>query len=664
VVHFTQLEAAQSAQSLTSLDFCTKEEKQALAKALEGFKFNSPYGPDIKRWLKHGIGLHHAGLLPKYRILVERLAQQGLLKIICGTDTLGVGINVPIRTVLLTKLCKYDGQKTAILSARDFHQITGRAGRKGFDECGWVVAQAPEHVIENMRLEQKRDRDGKKVVKRRPPEKNFVPWDRNTFDRLIAAAPERLVSRFQVSHGMLLNVLARDGDGCAAMRDIIGSCHDSPKQREGHVRRAWQLLRSLTQRSIIEFIPKTETGAKLRVNVELQDDFSMDQSLSLYLLETMALLDKEAADYPLRLLTLVESILEDPDFILRKQLDRLKTQKMNEMKMDGVPFEERIEELDKLEYPKPDREFIYATFNDFSDRHPWVGQENIRPKSIVREMFETFSSFGDYVRSYDLHRAEGLLLRHVNGVYGVIRQTVPDSAKTDAVREMEIYLGAMIRQTDSSLLDEWEKMRDPSYLAPEAKEMRPPGAEEFDRDITRDAKAFTALIRTRIFAFFSSLNKKDFGAALEALEISPLSREGTKETSFSAEISPLSPEGGTQIPSSPVEGSPEITGGKKEWGATGGIEETPGVDGHWTVELLAEALGRFHAEHGSIRLDPEGRNSRHTVVKPSDDKRTWKVQQVIADPEGDNDWCAEFDVDIVKSRERSEVVMRLREFGS
>ncbi|HEY9510098.1 MAG TPA: DEAD/DEAH box helicase, partial [Verrucomicrobiae bacterium] len=138
VVHFTQLEAAQSAQDFTSINVCTRDEKAAIGNALEGFKFSSPYGPEIKKWLRHGIGLHHAGLLPKYRVLVEQLAQRGLLKVICGTDTLGVGVNVPIRTVLFTRLCKFDGQKTGILTARDFHQIGGRAGRKGFDDRGWV----------------------------------------------------------------------------------------------------------------------------------------------------------------------------------------------------------------------------------------------------------------------------------------------------------------------------------------------------------------------------------------------------------------------------------------------------------------------------------------------------------------------------------------------
>ncbi len=515
VVHFTQLEAAQSAQDFTSINVCTREEKAALGDQVSGFKFSSPYGPEIRKWLKHGIGLHHAGLLPKYRVLVEQLAQKGLLKIICGTDTLGVGINVPIRTVLFSRLCKFDGEKTGILTARDFHQIAGRAGRKGFDDRGWVVAQAPEHAVENLKLEEKAARDGKKVVKRKPPEKNFVNWDKNTYTRLMAAQPERLTSRFQVSHGMLLNVLSRKGDGCRAMQRLIARSHETPKAKKAHVRRAWQLFRSLVERRIIEFIPRTEEGAYLRVNVELQDDFSMDQTLSLYLLETLPTMDPEAPDYALVLLTLVESILENPEIILRKQLDKLKSQKMAEMKMAGIEYDERLEELEKLEHPKPNREFVYSTFNAFADKHPWVGQENIRPKSIAREMFETFRSFSDYIRDYELQRAEGVLLRHLNSVYKVLAQTVPDTAKTEPVREMEIYLRTMIRQVDSSLLEEWEKMRDPSYQAAEKREVRPPGAEEAARDITRDTRAFTAAIRNQIFSFLRGLVNQEYEQALE-----------------------------------------------------------------------------------------------------------------------------------------------------
>jgi superfamily II RNA helicase len=649
VVHFTQLEAAQSAQDFTSINVCTRDEKNAIANTLEGFKFTSPYGPDIRKWLKHGIGLHHAGLLPKYRVLVEQLAQKGLLKIICGTDTLGVGINVPIRTVLFTRLCKFDGQKTGILTARDFHQIAGRAGRKGFDDKGWVVAQAPEHMVENLKLEEKAARDGKKFVKRKPPEKNFVNWDKNTFLRLIAATPERLTSRFQVSHGMLLNVLGRAGDGCAAMQKLIRDCHETPKQKKEHTRRAWQLFRSLVERKIIEIVPPssrrreeadlasnphdppTHVGgheSKLRVNVELQEDFSMDQTLSLYLLDTIPLVNPEQPDYALVLLTLVESILEDPEIILRKQLDKLKAQKMAGMKLAGLEYEERIEELEKLEHPKPNREFIYSTFNAFADRHPWVGEENIRPKSIAREMFENFRSFADYIRDYELQRSEGLLLRHLNSVYKVLAQTVPDTAKNDPVREMELYLGTMLRQVDSSLLDEWEKMRDPDYERRIAAErgaiagvdLRPPGAEEAAADITRDTKAFTAAIRNRIFTFLRGLVIGDLEASLGSL----------------AMLSSL-----------------------KDSEASAGSQGEA-----WTPERLAQALSAYYTQHERICLDPNARNIRHTYVTPSEDKQTWRVQQMLVDPEEHNDWVAEFEVDLVQSRKSGEPAMRLVRLGS
>ena len=617
VVHFTQLEAAQSAQDFTSINFCTREEKAALGQALEGFKFSSPYGPEIKKWLRHGIGLHHAGLLPKYRVLVEQLAQKGLLKVVCGTDTLGVGINVPIRTVLFTKLCKFDGQKTGLLSARDFHQIAGRAGRKGFDDLGWVVVQAPEHVIENLKLAGKSARDGKKVVKRQPPERNFVNWDKNTFARLITAPPERLSSRFQVTHAMLLNVLSRTEDGCGAMQRLLHRCHETPKAKLALFKRGWQLFRALTDRGIIEFIPRTETGAYLRIRVDLPDEFSMDQTLSLYLLDLLPQLNPEGPDYPLDVVTLIEAILEDPDIILRKQLDRIKGEKIAEWKQEGMQYDQRMEEMEKLEHPKPCREFLYSTFNAWAERHPWVGQENIRPKSIAREMFEQFRSFADYVRDYELQRAEGLLLRHLNSVYKVLAQTVPDSAKTDTLREMEAYLSAMIQQVDSSLLQEWEKMRNPDWAASEAgladgkeKELRPPGAAAAAADVTRDTRGFTAAVRTKIFSFLRGLVNADPEQALAHLD---------------------------------------------------GPEDGDGVA--WTLVRLDQALRGHRVEHERICLDPEARNRRHTYVKVAADKQSWQVDQVLVDPSGHNDWVAAFAVDLAASCGASRPVLRLLRLG-
>ncbi|HLP26028.1 MAG TPA: DUF3516 domain-containing protein, partial [Acidobacteriota bacterium] len=350
LVHFTQRAASEAAQALMSLNVCSKDEKAALATELERFKFNSPYGREMKRWLRHGIGVHHAGLLPKYRILVEQLAQRGLLKLICGTDTLGVGINVPIRTVVFTQLWKYDGQKAAVLNVRDFRQVAGRAGRAGYDAKGYVVVQAPEHVIENKRAEEKAASDPakkRKLVKARAPE-GTVSWDAKTFERLMTAPSEELVSRFAVTHGMLLLVLSRDADGCRAMQQLIRDCHEPPAKKSALRRRAWQLFRALIDRGIVKIIPRQLSGRRLQVNVELQDDFSLHQALSLYLIDTLPLLDRESPDYPFDVLTLCEAIVEDPDQILRKQVDRLKTEKLNELKAAGVPYDERMAQLEEI----------------------------------------------------------------------------------------------------------------------------------------------------------------------------------------------------------------------------------------------------------------------------------------------------------------------------
>jgi superfamily II RNA helicase len=613
VVHFTQKDAADSAQGFTSLNLCSREEKNAVAAAIGDVRFTSPYGPTIRKWLKQGIGVHHAGLLPRYRVLIEQLAQRGLLKVICGTDTLGVGINVPIRTVLFSRLCKYDGHKTAVLSARDFHQIAGRAGRKGFDDRGFVVAQAPEHAIENLRLGEKA-REGKKFARRRPPEHNFANWDRETFKRLISAPPERLASRFEVAHGMLLNVLSRRGDGCRAMQALIRDSHETDRAKAGHFVRAWQLFRALLARGIIEIVPRTPEGSRVRVNLDLQEDFSMNQALSLYLLETIPLLDAASLTYPLDLLTLVESILENPELILRRQLDKLKDKAIAEMKAEGLDYDQRMEKLEKMEHPKPLREFIYSTFNAFAGRHPWVGEENIRPKSIALEMFEGFRSFFDYVQEYDLERAEGLLVRHLHSVYKVLVQTVPDQTKTDAVREIELYLRDMLRRVDSSLLDEWQRMLDPAraaaggLLAAGALEQAP--RPEEPPDITKDASAFTASIRTRVFAFLRAWSIEKDEPALETMD------------------------------------APEDADGQP-----------------WTPERLSSVRGLFRLEHAGLRLDPEARNLRHTHVEPSDDGTRWIVQQTLVDPDGFNDWILEIEADLAASRAAGEPVLKLRRVG-
>ncbi|MDD3180831.1 MAG: DUF3516 domain-containing protein [Opitutaceae bacterium] len=612
LVHFTQREAAEAAQNLMSIDVCSKEEKAALAVELEGVRFNSPYGREMKRWLRHGIGLHHAGLLPKYRVLVETLAQKGRLKLICGTDTLGLGINVPIRTVVFTQLWKYDGRKSAVLSVRDFRQIAGRAGRKGFDDKGYVVAQAPEHVIENKRAEEKAAGDGKKqrkLVKRRPPE-GMVSWDAKTFEKLRTAPMEGLVSRFAVTHGMLLLVLGRDDDGCRVMRQLIADCHETPHRKRQLRRRAWQLFRSLLERQIIAWIPPEPSGRKLRVNVELQEDFSLHQALSLYLIDTLPRLDRESPDYPFDVLTLCEAIVEDPDQILRRQVDRLKTDKMAEMRAAGVPYEERMAKLDEIEHPKPLRDFLYETFNVFAAAHPWVEEENIRPKSIAREMYERYLSFAEYVRAYGLERSEGLLLRHLSQVWKVLAQTVPDSAKTDEVMEVEVYFRELIRGIDSSLLEEWERLRHPDMAAAETAD-RPVPPPAFD--LTRDTAGFRRLVRAAVFGFLQDVAGRNWESANVRLQTGAAAAPGEGE--------PLSAE----------------------------------------ARAIEAAFKPYFEVRDRFRLDPEGRATKHTHWEEGSTAGEWIVAQVLIDAEERNDWEVRFIVPLAQSRGENRAVLRFVE---
>ncbi|WP_221031110.1 DEAD/DEAH box helicase [Actomonas aquatica] len=600
LVYFTQRSASESAQGWMSLNLTSKEEKARLAEALEGERFNSPYGKDMKRWLRHGIGVHHAGLLPKYRILVERLAQQGLLKIICGTDTLGVGINVPIRTVVFTQLWKYDGRKAAVLSVRDFRQVAGRAGRRGYDNEGLVVAQAPEHIIENKRAEAKAASDPKKKKKlvRRTAPPGAVVWDERTYQKLQDAPCEELSSQFGVSHGMLLLVLSRPGDGCRAMQRLIRDCHETPHKKEQLRRRAWQLFRGLIERGIVEPQRRLDGasgpmagGRKLRVNVELQEDFSLHHALSLFLIDTLPLLDVTSPDHALDVLTLCESIVEDPDAILRKQIDRAKTEALAEMKEQGLGYEERMDKLDAIEHPKPLRDFLYDRFNEFAAKHPWVEQENVRPKSIAREMFERYDSFADYVKRYGLQRSEGLLLRHLSQTWKVLSQTVPAAAKTEEVEELEVYFRELIRGIDSSLLEEWERMQNPDF---EAAETPDKPQRKTPVDITRDAKAFLRLVRFAVHGVLQDANAGDFETIAQ--------RTGS---------------------------------------------EALAVEDAWRPYF--EASER-------LRLDPEGRAAKHTHIE--EDGSIWHVAQVLIDGEGLGDWELRLDVDLAASRETGDVVMR------
>jgi len=511
LVYFTQREATEAAQHHLSLDPLNTGEKAAIKEALRGFRFDSPIGRDMRRYISGGVGVHHAGLLPKYRLLVEKLAQDGLLKIICGTDTLGVGINVPIRTVLFTQLCKYDGNSVRLLSNREFAQIAGRAGRKGFDDEGDVWVQAPAHVVENLRLEEKAESAGrKKVVKKKAPERGYAHWTEQNFDKLVGGRPEPLRSNFQVNHQMVMNLLDRptiDGvDGCAALRRLLVDNHETRARQRQHIRRTIAIYRSLVAADLLEFPEEPdEYGRRVRVNFDLQDEFALHQPLSLWALEAIGQLPArptgEELLHALDVLTLIESVQESPAVVVAAQLKAAKDDLMAEMKASGVEYEERMARLAAVEPPRPNRDWIYHSFDEFRARHPWVGGDNVRPKSIARDMFERVMTFAEYVNHYGLKRAEGVLLRYLSDVYKGLVQNIPEDARTEEIEDVTAWLGAVVRQVDSSLIDEWERLLDPPD---DLDELRPPGPPT-ETSVVDDARAFRVMVRNQVFDWVQRL---------------------------------------------------------------------------------------------------------------------------------------------------------------
>jgi superfamily II RNA helicase len=608
VVHFTQASAAERAQSLMSVNVCTKEEKAAIADAIGAFRFGPGFGKYLSRYVRHGIGVHHAGMLPKYRLLVEKLAQEGHLQVICGTDTLGVGINVPIRTVLLTQLCKYDGTSSRLLSAREFHQVAGRAGRAGYDTSGTVWVQAPEHVVANEQAVAKAADDPKKkkkLVRKKPPERGFVAWSEDTFEKIIAAPPERLTSSFGVSHSMLLNVLDRPGDGCAAVRRILVENHDPRKEQRRHIRRAIAIYRSLVSSGVVERLDRPDPdGRTVRVTVDLQADFALNQPLSPFVLEAIGRLDREAPAYAVDVLTMVEATLENPNVVLMAQLSKLKGEVIAELKMQGMEYEERMEVLDQLEHPKPLRDEIYEMFNEYRAQHPWVADHDIKPKSIARDLYERAMTFAEYIDHYGLARSEGLVLRYLTDALKGLVQNVPEEAKTDEVYDVTEWLLAMIRQVDSSLVDEWERLRSPDAAVIDELAADPTGARlpEEPPKLTDNARGFRVMVRNDAFRRVELLARKHYGAIAD------------------------------------LEGSEGMT---------------------W--EAIAAAMAPYWEEHEAIGTGPDARGPGLFQVEEHPDH--WEVAQVLSDPAGDHDWALRLHVDLPASDEEGHPVIKVTALG-
>ncbi len=505
LVHFTQANATEQAQALTSIALTTKDEKEAIKDTIAGFRFDTPFGADLRRYLNHGIGVHHAGMLPKYRLLVEKLAQEGQLKVICGTDTLGVGINVPIRTVLFTQLCKYDGTSTRVLQVREFRQIAGRAGRAGYDDRGYVWAQAPEHVVENRKADEAAANDPKKKkkVKRKPPEFGYAAWNEETFERYQSADPETLKSSFEVTHAMMLNLLDRPGDGCAAVKRLLDELGEPRKRYRHHVRRAIAIYRSLKEQGILETLDAPDDlGRRVRINVDLQAEFRLNQPLSPWIVDAVIALDRDHPDYAADVLSIVEAVIEDPNAVLARQREKVKDELMFKMRSEGAEYDERMAALAEATHPMPNADFLYGVFNAWRTHHPWVA-DTIHPKSVARDLYERGTNVRDYIRIYGLKRSEGVLLRYLTDAYKTLVQTVPMAASTEEIDELIDWLAVTIKAVDSSLIEEWERLTHPDDDAPA-------NLGSVEIDITTNLRAFRVMVRNTVFSWVQTLARKRY----------------------------------------------------------------------------------------------------------------------------------------------------------
>ena len=601
VVHFTQKAAVERAQALTSAPVTTRAQREAISEAIRAVRFGPGFGRTLSRLVHHGIGVHHAGMLPKYRRLVERLAQQGLLRVVCGTDTLGVGINLPIRTVLFTSLSKYDGNASRLLSAREFHQMAGRAGRAGYDSAGTVVVQAPEHVAENERAMQRAGNDPakkRKVVRAKPP-KGFVNWDEGTFKRLVSSPPEPLASSFRVTHAMLLNVFSRPGDGRAAMKRLLtDNDEDRPAQRK-LVHQAIAIYRSLLAAGVIERLDQPDAdGRWVRVTTDLQEEFALNQPLSPFILEALPRLSPDSPAWELDVISVVESTLEDPWPVLAAQLDRLKAETMARLKEEGVEYEERMEVLRNLEHPKPLADVLYDAFDNYRLHHAWARDYNVHPKSVLRDLYERSMGFAEYVAFYGITRSEGLLLRYLSDAYKALVQSVPEEAKPDALLDITEWLGELVRQVDSSLLDEWEALRDPARtLEAMARGAPPLEGQQSDRQaLTANPRAFRVMVRNACFR----------RAELAA---------------------------------------------RRDWATLGELDGERG----WDADHWERALVPYFNAHQTIGTGPDARAGALWQVE--EDNRHWRARQVLDDPDGDHDWGIVLDVDLDASDEAGAPVL-------
>ncbi len=609
IVHSTQAAAVERATSLLSSGLIDRTHRRALVEAMAGFGFASGFGRTLAKLLNSGIAVHHAGMLPRYRRLVETLAQRGLLSIICGTDTLGVGINVPIRTVLFASLSKFDGRRQRLLRAREFHQIAGRAGRAGFDTVGYVIAQAPDHVIENAQALAKAGSDPKKQrrVQRKKAPEGFVNYTEDTFGKIIAAPPEPLTAHMRITHALLLNLLQRDQDTADAVVSLVESCTTDRPTRNRLLRRALAIGRSLLASGVVVRLPEpTPGGRRYQVAVDLQQDFALNQPLSAFALAALDLLDTDSPGYTLDTVSVIESTLEDPTAVLLQQQFKARGEAVAELKADGVDYDERVELLEQITWPKPLADLLEHAFRVFLARHPWLAETPVSPKSVVRDMYERGMTFGQYVAFYRLQRSEGLVLRYLSDAFRALRQTVPESARTPELADVIEWLGQVTRLTDSSLLDEWEQLSAlsagtsgaPGSAAGTAGSGNP-------RPVTGNPRAFRVMVRNALFHRVQLASRDDV--------------EGLAELDAA---------------------DPERTMSSRDWDA---------------------ALGAYWAEHGEIGVGADARGPALLVIDDAGPR--WHVRQIIDDPARNHDWAITGSVDLGLCDETGDLVVHVDGFG-
>ena len=599
VVHFSQDAALETAQALASTGVSSKEQRNAIAEAIKGVKFTTAFGKILQRLLRTGIGVHHAGMLPRYRRLVEQLAQQGLLSVICGTDTLGVGINVPIHCVVLTALTKYDGNKMRKLKAREFHQIAGRAGRMGFDTEGLVIAEAPEFEIENQKAIAKAGGDPKKLkkIKRKKAPEGFVNWNQNTFDKLIDAEPETLVPHLKITHSMVLNEVEQGGDARERIDRLIDDSAQTPDQKERLHQRADEIFQTLFDTEVIETERRSDGSLDYLMTLDMPDDFALDQPLSPFLLAALELLDPESETYALDVISMVEATLEDPRQVLRAQERAAKDKAMADMKADGLDYDERMDRLAEITYPKPLEDLLDAVFTKYRHDVPWANDYWLSPKSVVRDMVETASDFTGYIARYNIARSEGTLLRYLSDAYRSLARTVPVEKRDERLKDIIAWLRVLVRSIDSSLVDEWENAGNTSDEASQAAaSLAAPGS---GNDVVEDRRGLTVLVRNAMF---------------RRVQLMDLDR-------------------------------PEELGAlDKDWG--------------YGVHEWEDALDDYYDEHEYVNVDAEARSPKLFMLDDTHerDEHTWKVRQIIDDSDGDHDWAITGVVDLDATQNGGEVV--------